>query len=76
MKQGKYVTFTDGTALVFPHQDLHTSYIVAGKVPRSAGYFANDVELLCFGQSSSLGVRACEGDEELIRRLCVAPRSP
>jgi hypothetical protein len=68
MRNGKYLTFTDGTAIVFPQDELH-SMMVGRKTVRSAGFFYTVPHLTCFGQSTSLQVRALQGDEALIRTL-------
>lgn len=66
MKEGKYIVFADGTALVFENHYVH-AWMSSGKPARSAGYFRKaNGKVECYGESETMGLRAQEDDADII----------
>lgn len=69
MKDGKYIVFTDGTAIVFSLDHVHLWQ--AGDRPvRSAGFFAvENGKVRTYGSSSTLNKSSRPEDANIISKL-------
>lgn len=76
IKEGKYIVFKDGTSRVFSVNSFHI-YMTGGKEVSSAGFYGFEKNMLvCFGESTTLGVKSHPDDSEIIREQHLASITP